>query len=76
MTKSDFILANYGSFMVLQPQTKEALDWRDKNLPEDALEWCTGVVIEPRYVEDILTGILADDLTVEDEWAQKIAVCL
>ncbi len=62
----DFSILNEGSILVLTPETDEGQAWVEENLPGDALRWAGGYVIEPRYMEDILTGILSDGLTVED----------
>ena len=60
----DFVLTDHGSIAVLRPVTDEAREWVDENLPDDAQWFGRGVVIEPRYVGDIVEGILNDGLTV------------
>lgn len=61
----DFLVENHGSICVLQPLTSAAVEWCDANLPEDCLSWGGGVVVEPRYIDDIVEGIRGDGLTVE-----------
>jgi hypothetical protein len=56
---TDFTVRNEGSIVLLTPRTDAAHEWVDENIGQDngyqAL-WPT-VVIEPRYLEPILTGI-------------------
>lgn len=61
---SDFLFANHGSITVLTPLTEAAQDWASEHLPDDAMRWCGGIVIEPRYWPDIIWGINDDGLTV------------
>lgn len=62
---SDFKFHNHGSICILVAVSAAAQDWREEHLPEDAQTFGGGVVIEPRYADDILEGIMADGLTVE-----------
>lgn len=61
---SDFSFINHGSLCILTPVTKAANDWIGLHIPDDAMTWCNGIVIEPRYAEAILDGIACDGLTV------------
>lgn len=61
---TDFHFFDHGSITVLKAVSGGAKDWVDTHIPEDALYWAGGVVIEPRYVEPILNGIEDDGLTV------------
>ena len=63
---SDFDLADHGSIVLLTPRTPAAHDWTLEHIPEDAQRWgqCS-IVIEPRYVADILWGIEDEGLTVD-----------
>lgn len=61
----DFDLYDHGSLCVLIPMTRAAARWLSDNIGEDATTWGGGVVIEPRYVDDILLGIDDDGLTVK-----------
>ena len=61
----DFAFANHGSICLLTPISNAATAWCEEHLPEDAQRWgACGIVVEPRYVADILVGIQADGLTV------------
>ena len=61
---TDFRFFDHGSITVLKPVSGGAQDWVDEHIPEDAQYWAGGVVIEPRYADDILGGIEDDGLTV------------
>lgn len=60
----DFSVNHYGTLCVLHPVTVAAEGWVKDHLPDDTLWWQNGVVIEPRYLDDILAGIEADDLRI------------
>ena len=63
---SDFLLANHGSLYDLNALTAGASQWVDDHLPVDALRWGpVGIIIEPRYVGDIMQGIVDDGLLVQ-----------
>lgn len=60
----DFQLLHQSTIAVLYPSTVEARDWIAENITSDHLEFGGGVVIEPRYVDDIVTGIKRTDLSL------------
>lgn len=63
--QTDLRLENHGSVCILYPETDRGRDWIAENLPEDVMTWGPdGIVIEPRYVGDILQGAEHDGLTV------------
>jgi hypothetical protein len=64
LATSDFLLANHGSVLILHPLTDDAREWVGENIPDDAMSWGRGVVIEPRYWEPIEHGILDAGLTI------------
>lgn len=63
--QSDFLLTRHGSLALLEPLTPAGEEWAGDNLihPETQL-WGRAIVIEPRYVADILVGIAGDGLDV------------
>jgi hypothetical protein len=66
-TRPDFSFQNHGSICILTPITPAARDWFSEHLPVDNSEtqfWAGGIVIEPRYVGDIISGIQSDGLSV------------
>jgi hypothetical protein len=60
----DFEVHDHGSLWIIIPRSEAAIVWADEHLPEDALTWGAGVVVEPRYVPAILEGIMADGLSI------------
>lgn len=66
MTDSrDFEVLNQGgNIAVLVPLTGEAKTWVASNIPDDAQRWAGGVVVEQRYLFDILEGIINYGLVV------------
>ena len=61
---ADFLVADHGSLYLLHPLTPSAVAWLDANVCADHLTFGDAVVVEPRYVLDIVTGILDDGLAV------------
>ena len=64
---ADFVLHNEGSIVLLEPETDEAKAWAEEHIDQDNSYqplWPT-VLLEPRYVQDILEGIKEIGLTVE-----------
>jgi hypothetical protein len=61
---ADFLFQNHGSITILTPRSDAGRQWIDDHIPADATTWCSGIVIEPRYAQDILDGIEADGLEV------------
>lgn len=60
----DFVVQNEGTIYILHPHSQAAYEWIFQNLPADAQRWAGGVVIEHRYIGDILFGIENDGLVV------------
>lgn len=60
----DFLLEGQGTIYVLFPQNPAAEEWVFQNLPSDAQRWAGGIVIEHRYVGDIVFGIQNEGLVV------------
>jgi hypothetical protein len=67
VTSPDFKLENHGSLFLLRPLNSAANGWMQDHLPVDSPEtqfWGEAIVIEPRYLEPIVDGILADGLVL------------
>jgi hypothetical protein len=62
--QSDFELSGHGTLYRLRPLTQAAHSWVDEHLPEDALDWCGAIVVEHRYIGDIVRGASGDGLVV------------
>lgn len=61
----DFTVRNEGTIFLLQPLTAAAAEWINDNLPEQRLVYGTAVVVEHRFIQDIVDGILKDGLGVK-----------
>jgi len=62
----DFLVENHGSIFLLKPQTPAATAWVQEHIgSENGFQpyWPT-VLIEPRYIDDIVSGIQSDGLAV------------
>jgi hypothetical protein len=69
MTPYDFRLQDEGTIVVLHPCNDAARTWIDDNIYGHPVDlnpqwWGGGIVIEHRFVLDILQGIESDGLTV------------
>ena len=61
---TDFDFQFEGTISVLTPKTNEAREWVASNLQGEIQYWGKGVVIEHRYVSDILNGVMEAGLVV------------
>jgi hypothetical protein len=64
VSRVDFRLINAGTIAVLTPYTAAGKAWVSTHIDPDHQQWAGGVVIEHRFVLDILNGIEGDGLTV------------
>lgn len=64
-TTPDFYVENHGSIILLRPVSSAAKEWIDEHIPEDAQYFGNAVVVEPRYIADIVQGIQNDGLAVQ-----------
>jgi hypothetical protein len=64
-TRSDVEIEDGGSVVLLRPLTPEAVVWVNENIGQDNgyQPYWPVVVVERRYVPDILEGMQADGLT-------------
>lgn len=61
----DFTAENNGSFFLLRPRTDAAEIWIEDRLSADRQEFGGAVVVEIRYIGDIVLGLRAEGYTVE-----------
>lgn len=61
---TDFTIRDEGSIFLVLPVTEEAQTWVNENIPDDGMTYGGAVVVEHRYIEPIVCGIIADGLTV------------
>jgi hypothetical protein len=62
--KTDFRVVHHGTLYLLYPNTLRAKQWVKENLSQDHMQYAGVVVVEYRYISDILDGIQADDLDI------------
>jgi hypothetical protein len=60
----DFNVENHGSIFLLRPRSDAARVWCEQHLPADRQTFGSAVVVEHRYISDIVAGIQADGLEV------------
>ncbi len=61
---ADFRVEDHGSIFLLQPLTPAAQSWIDEHIPDDAQRLGSAIVVEHRYIADIVQGIRNDGLAV------------
>jgi hypothetical protein len=49
---------------ILNGLTPAGSAWMETNLPEDAQRIAGGIVVEPRYIDDILKGAFTDGMVI------------
>jgi hypothetical protein len=61
----DLTVANFGSIFLLTPESELGREWVAQHLPADATTWGLGsIVVEHRYIGDIVQGAQQDGLKV------------
>jgi hypothetical protein len=63
---TDIVVKNHGSIFLLRPISRSGREWIEQNIGEQngfQPYWPT-VVVEPRYIADIVSGMRAEDLGV------------
>jgi hypothetical protein len=62
--KADFVVENHGSLFLLEPRTEAGQLWCDEHLHEDRQVFGGAIVVEPRYIRDIVVALQADGYVV------------
>jgi len=61
----DFVVENHGSIFLLRPLTPTARSWVDEHIGDNGYQpYYPTVVVEHRYIADIVRGAGADGLVV------------
>jgi len=60
----DLLVRDEGSIFLLVPVTPAGQEWVDEHIPADAQTFGKAIVVEHRYIADIVNGALADGLEV------------
>lgn len=62
---TDLQVSDHGTIFILTPKTDLGRTWIKEHLPSDHLNWGRdGVVVEHRFIADIVNGAQQDELTV------------
>jgi hypothetical protein len=63
---SDFAVENHGSIFLLKPLTPSAISWIEEHIGQDNgyQPYFPTVLVEPRYIADVVQGIQGDGLMV------------
>jgi hypothetical protein len=61
---TDITLAYHGSVVLVHPRTPAGTAWIDDHVDPEAQRWVNALVVEPRYVEALAEGMIADGLSV------------
>ena len=61
---ADLVVENHGSIFLLDPVTDLGRDWIAAHISADATWFGGGVVVEHRYIRDIVVGAVTDGLWV------------
>jgi len=62
---TDFLVNDQGTIFLLTPVTEAATEWADEHLPEEAMHFGDAIVVEHRFIEDIVSGFMNDGLICE-----------
>lgn len=62
--KPDFTVSYHGTICLLNPCTVAARNWIDEHIGDEAQHWDGAVVVEHRYIDALLDGIIADGWNV------------
>lgn len=62
---ADFSIMNHGSIVTLTPTSAAGHEWIAQYIPETSMRWgACSIVVEPRFVNDIVDGITAEGLSL------------
>jgi hypothetical protein len=64
-SQSDLLVENHGSSFLLDAVTDIGRDRIAEDIPEDAQVWGDAIVVEHRFIRDIVVGAVADGLRVQ-----------
>lgn len=60
----DFTYSDHGSISLLRPITDMARTWLQEHVSGEHQYYCGALIIEWRYVNDVIVGIIDDGLRV------------
>lgn len=61
-----FTVEDHGSIVLVRPLTADVSEWLTDHTDPDASQWYGGaLVVEPRYVGDLVTGLVEDGFAAQ-----------
>ena len=66
LAKQDFTVENHGSVVIIRPNTPAGIEWANANVGRSngyQPLW-PSMLFEPRYVDQVISGIQSDGLTI------------
>jgi hypothetical protein len=61
---ADLLVHGHGSIYLLRPTSRRAQRWIEEHVSDDRQEWAGAIVVEHRFIGDIVRGAIADGLRV------------
>jgi len=61
---ADLLVENHGSIFLLDAATDLGRDWIAAHIAENAMRFCGAVVVEHRFIREIVAGAIRDGLRV------------
>jgi transcriptional regulator with PAS, ATPase and Fis domain len=62
---TDLSIQTHGSIVLLRGETGVGRDWIAENISPDSMSWAGAIVVEHRFIGDIICGAVDDGLEVE-----------
>ena len=60
----DLLVRGEGSIYLLRPASRRGQRWIDEHVSDDHQEWAGAIVVEHRFIGDIVRGAIANGLRV------------
>ncbi len=60
----DVVIQDEGTIFLVRGQSVAGAEWIVEHLPDDAMRFGGAIVVEHRFIDDIVNGMQADGLTV------------
>lgn len=62
--KADAAVQNHGSIFLVEPLTPAAEEWLEDNVAGETQHWGSALVVEHRYINDLVAGMQQSGLVV------------
>jgi hypothetical protein len=60
----DLLVHGHGTLYLLRAASERGQKWLDEHVSEDHQEWAGAILVEARFISDIVRGAVADGLQV------------